>query len=141
MENLNILEKAKEQKKDDLFRITVNKEGERALAAIVERVNDGFIGKVNRTLMANWVLIKFNENINDDEINKIRGDHFDEVAVLESILRHAKESGQVPQEFKSLLQKQVVIGDGQKKRNSKKALTKSNINDVIEDNDTNAGER
>jgi hypothetical protein len=130
MENLSILEKAKEQK--NLFRITVNKEGERALAAIVELVNDGFIGgKVNRMQMANWVLIKFNENINEDKINKIRGEHFDEVAVLESILRQAKGSGQVPSEFKSLLQKQVVMSDGQKKRNSKKVLTTNDINDDI----------
>jgi len=130
--NNNILEKNKDQKKDDLYRVTVNREGERALAAIVERVNDGFIGgRVNRTQVASWVLIKFSENTSENEINQIRAEHFDEIAVLECILRQAKESGQVPPEFKSLLQKRVSIGDNQKKRITKKALTNNIINDDI----------
>ena len=108
MENLNILEKSKNQKKDDLHRITVNREAERALTAIVERVNNEFIGgKVNRTQVTNWILMRFRDRMSDSEINQIRTEHFDEVAVLESILRQAKENGHVPSEFKSLLQKQV----------------------------------
>jgi len=121
----------KENKTDEIQRITVSKLGQDALTAIVERVNDGFIGgKINRTQAANWIMMRFNDNITDTEIREIRAEHFDEVAVLEAILRKAKESGKVPTEFKALLLKQLESSD-QPKKKAKNALTNKNINDVI----------
>ncbi len=121
----------KENKTEEIQRITVSKLGQDALTAIVERVNDGFIGgKINRTLAANWIMMRFNENLSDAEIREIRAEHFDEVAVLEAILRKAKESGKVPTEFKALLLKQLESND-QPKKKAKSALTNKNINDVI----------
>lgn len=121
----------KENKTEEIQRITVSKLGQDALTAIVERVNDGFIGgKINRTQAANWILMRFNENVTDIEIREIRAEHFDEVAVLEAILRKAKESGKVPTEFKALLLKQLENND-QPKKKAKNALTNKNINDVI----------
>lgn len=121
----------KENKTDEIQRITVSKLGQDALTAIVERVNDGFIGgKINRTQAANWIMMRFNENLTDIEIREIRSEHFDEVAVLEAILRKAKESGKVPTEFKALLLKQLESND-QPKKKAKSALTNKNINDVI----------
>jgi hypothetical protein len=121
----------KENKTEEIQRITVSKLGQDALTAIVERVNDGFIGgKINRTQAANWIMLRFNENLNDTEIREIRAEHFDEVAVLEAILRKAKESGKVPTEFKVLLLKQLENND-QPKKKAKNALTNKNINDVV----------
>lgn len=123
--------KDKEQKNEELHRITVSKQGERALAAVVERINDGFVGgKVNRTQVANWILARFNDSLSETEIKEIRMEHFDEVAVLESILRQAKESGRVPAELKGLLQKQLGMDEAPKKR-PKRALTEDIINDDI----------
>lgn len=121
----------KENKTEEIQRITVSKLGQDALTAIVERVNDGFIGgKINRTQAANWIMMRFNDNVTDIEIREIRAEHFDEVAVLEAILRKAKESGKVPTEFKALLLKQLENND-QPKKKAKSALTNKNINDVI----------
>ena len=121
----------KENKTEEIQRITVSKLGQDALTAIAERVNDGFIGgKINRTQAANWIMMRFNENLSDAEIREIRAEHFDEVAVLEAILRKAKESGKVPTEFKALLLKQLESND-QPKKKAKSALTNKNINDVI----------
>lgn len=121
----------KENKTEEIQRITVSKLGQDALTAIVERVNDGFIGgKINRTQAANWIMLRFNENLNDTEIREIRAEYVDEVAVLEAILRKAKETGKVPIEFKALLQKQLENIDPPKKKN-KKALTEIIINDDI----------
>lgn len=122
----------KEQKGEEIQRITVSKLGQDALTAIIERVNDGFIGgKINRTQAANWIMVRFNENLSDAEVKEIRLEHFDEVAVLEAILRQAKESGKVPTEFKALLQKQLENTE-QPKKKPKKALTENYVNDVIE---------
>lgn len=121
----------KEQKGEEILRITVSKLGQDALTAIMERINDGFIGgKISRTQAANWIMMRFNENLSDAEIKEIRLEHFDEVSVLEAILRQAKESGKVPTEFKALLQKQLESTE-QLKKKAKKALTANYVNDVI----------
>ncbi|HLE12137.1 MAG: hypothetical protein A2504_17825 [Bdellovibrionales bacterium RIFOXYD12_FULL_39_22] len=118
-----------ESKDQELQRITVNKSAGMALSFVMDQVNEGFIGgKVNRTQIANWIMIKFREALNDAAVKEIRMEYFDEVAVLESILRQAKESGKVPSEFKSLLQKQMVLDEAPKKK-TKKVLTESVIKD------------
>lgn len=139
MEKENIGEKNKDKDREqkpekageELHRITVSRGAERELTSIVDRVNDGFGGgKVNRTQIANWILMRFSEELDDAAIKEIRMEHFDEVAVLESILRQAKESGRVPAEFKGLLQRQFGMDETPKKR-PKKALTENVINDDI----------
>lgn len=125
----------REPKTEEIQRITVSKQAQSALTAIIERVNDGFIGgKINRTQAANWILERFYAKLDDAEVKAIRTEHFDEIAMLESILRRAKESGKVPSELKSLLQRQLESNDAPKKK-SKKSLTGDNINDGIEDTD------
>lgn len=124
-------DKDREQKSEELHRITVSKQAERALSTVVEKINEGFIGgKVNRTQAANWILARFNDTLTEAEIKEIRMEHFDEVTVLESILRQAKESGRVPAEFKGLLQKHFGMDETPKKR-VKKGLTEDIINDDI----------
>jgi len=117
--------------KEEILRITVSRQGEKALLEIIEQVNGGFIGgKVNKTQMANWILKRFKDDMDDLLIKDIRADHFDEVAVLELLLRKAKETGKVPSEFKMLLQKHIGLEVSPKKK-PKLALTEDCINDVI----------
>lgn len=126
-------DKNREQKTGELNRITVSRGAASALTSIVDRVNDGFAGgRVNRSQISNWVLLRFNEQLDDAAIKAIRMEHFDEVALLESVLRQAKESGRVPAEFKGLLQKQLGMDEAPRK-SSRKALTKSFINDEIKE--------
>ncbi len=118
--------------KDEILRMTISRQSEKALLEIIERVNEGFMGgKVNKTQMANWILKHFKEHIDDSLIRDIRADHYDEVAVLESILKKAKETGKVPTEFKHLLQKQIGL-DVSVKKKSKTTLTGEGINDVLD---------
>jgi len=123
-----------ESKDQGLYRVALNKNADMALVFVMDKVNNGFIGgKVNRMQVANWILIKFREALTDAGVQEIRMEYFDEVAVLESILRQAKESGKVPSEFKSLLQKQMILDETPKKK-VKKALTNDYCNDAIESN-------
>lgn len=106
-----------------LQRIVVSNESRAALKTIIERVNDGFSGgRVNLTEIANWIILRFQHGLDEAQINEIRSEHFDEVAMLESILKEAKASGKVPTDFKSLLQKQLGLNESPK-RKSKAALT------------------
>jgi Fe-S cluster assembly ATPase SufC len=106
-----------------LQRIVVSNESLAALKAIIDKVNDGFNGgKVNQTEIANWIILRFQSELDESQIKDIRAEHFDEVAMLENILKQAKESGKVPTDFKSLLQKQFGL-DEPTKRKAKSALT------------------
>lgn len=104
-------------------RIVVSNESWAALKAIIDKVNDGFNGgRVNQTEIANWIILRFQSELDEAQIKEIRAEHFDEVAMLESILKQAKESGKVPMDFKALLQKQMGL-DESPKRKSSRALT------------------
>ena len=117
--------------KEEILRITVSRIGERSLSEITEKVNDGFLGgKVSKVQMANWILKRFRDDLDDSMIKDIRADHYDELMLLESILKKARETGQVPMEFKHLLQKQIGL-DVSAKKKPKQALTEDCINDVV----------
>lgn len=111
----------KERKKnDESFRIAVSKKVDEEISEMILKVNDGFnAGKVNRPQLVNWILSKFYSSMGEAEIKEIRADHFDEISLLDSILRQAKATGKVPNEFRVLLQKQMGHEDSPKKTKAK----------------------
>lgn len=120
-----------EEEREEILRINVSRLGGKALSEVMERVNNGFMGgKVSKSQIANWILKRFRDDLDELLIKDIRADHFDEVAVLELILRKAKETGKVPSEFKHLLQKQIGLEVPMKKK-MKQALTEDCINGVV----------
>ena len=122
-EEVSNKEENKINESEKIQRITASKEALNALKAVTDKVNDGFNGgRVNQTQMANWILLRFQNELDDAQIKEIRAEFFDEVAMLESVLRQAKESGKVPMDFKALLQKQLGLEESTKRKN-KQALT------------------
>ncbi len=132
MNNIEIEKNKKELKTEEIVKITVSKEAEEKIMAVIEKVNHGFdAGRVNRQDLASWALIRFAKSCEADTIKEIRQDHFDEFAVLESILKRSKEQGQLPQELKDLVRSQLNLFSTPR-RAGKKSLTKNYINDAIE---------
>lgn len=122
-EEVSNKEENKTNESEKIQRITASKEALNALKAVTDKVNDGFNGgRVNQTQMANWILLRFQNELDDAQIKEIRAEFFDELAMLESVLRQAKESGKVPMDFKALLQKQLGLEESTKRKN-KQALT------------------
>lgn len=110
----------KNTENEQSFRIAVTKKVDEEISEMIVKVNDGFnAGKVNRPQLVNWILSKFYNSLGDTEIKAIRADHFDEISLLDSILRYAKETGKIPNEFRALLQKQMGLEDSPKKTKSK----------------------
>ena len=134
MENTEIEKinaKKKEEKNEEIYRVGITGFAEKALAKLLEQVNDGFEGgRVNRTQITSWLVLKGSNEITEQEIQDIRSEHFDEVAMLEALLKKTREGGNMPPELRLLLQKQMGTFESPKKR-SKKQLTTDNINDVI----------
>ncbi len=121
----------KNMKNEESFRIAIIKKVDEEIGEMIIKVNDGFnAGKVNRPQLVNWILSRFYASFGETEIKAIRADHFDEISMLDSILRQARETGRVPNEIRALLQKQMGLDDLAKK-SGKTKLTKNSINDGI----------
>lgn len=107
-------------KAEEIYRVSVTKTASDSLDAIVDRVNDGFeAGKVNRTQTVAWVLTHFLKNLTDGSVQEIRADHFDEVSLLEAMLKQAKKTGKLPSELKGVLMRQSGIDTPIKKSREK----------------------
>lgn len=118
-------------KEEVVAKITVTKEAEEAVSLIVGKVNAGFeAGRVNRQDVASWILSRFLESVSDADVQQIRSAFFNEIALLEAILKKAKQNGSVPAELKTALMGQVNLAQGSAKK-SKKPLTREFINDEL----------
>jgi hypothetical protein len=100
----------KDKNTEVLHRLSATRVADEALNKIVERVNEGFNGgRVSRMQALSWLLIRQADSLSDTTIQEIRSEFFDEIALLESLLREAKTTGKVPQEFRGLLQKHLGV--------------------------------
>lgn len=103
----------------DTHRLTINGVAEIALSRAVDRVNDGFHGKINRNQLAVWAILKFSENLDEPEIKDIRAEHLDEFSAIDAVLRRAKETGQLPPELRAFIQKQMGFDEAPKRKSKK----------------------
>lgn len=118
-----------EEKEETVTKITITKEAEEAVSQIVNRVNDGFdAGRVNRQDVASWILIQYAEGLADADIQQIRSAFFNEIALLEVILKRAKQSGKLSADLKSVLLEHINVPAVSIKK-PKRGLTKEFIND------------
>lgn len=125
------------EKAEDQYRLTVMREAGEAVRSIVEKVNDGFVaGQVTRAQVASWALIKQAKLMSADDIKEIRAEYFDEIAMLDLLLRRAKQTGILAPEIKALLKAQLEV-PLQSKKNMKKNLKEPITNDDLEINDGN----
>lgn len=98
-------------KEEIISKITITKSAEEAVSQVISKVNDGFEGgRVNRQDVASWILSRFVETFSDMEVQQIRAAFFNEIALLEAILKKAKQSGSVPADLKTALMGQLSMG-------------------------------
>lgn len=75
-----------------IAKIGVSIEADQALDRILPKANDGFVGgHVNKNALASWIILNF-ESRSDSMIEKIRKDHFDKIAYLDSIVKELKKA-------------------------------------------------
>ena len=128
-------EEIQEQKSEEVYRVTVTKVADDALTKVVDRGNEGFdAGKINRSEAVTWILNQFARGLTETTVQEIRVDHFDEMAMFESMFRKAKKTGKVPAELRGLLQRHIGLDAPSNKKTREKIpprLTESFINDEI----------
>lgn len=113
---------------DNFIKITITKESENAAMEIVDKVNSGFeAGKVNRQDVVSWIIMRFKGQFGQEEIKTIRASFANEITLLESIFKKAKETGVMPNQLKEALRDYLVNDTSQKRK--KTSLTQKSIND------------
>ena len=113
---------------DNFIKITITKESENAAMEIVDKVNSGFeAGKVNRQDMVSWIIMHFKSQFGPEELKNIRTSFANEIILLESIFKKAKETGVMPNQLKEALRDYLVDDTPQKRK--KTSLTQKSIND------------
>jgi hypothetical protein len=97
------------EQSEGVRRIWISKELDEKLEIILKRVNDGFDGgKISRAQIVTWQLTRWTDTCSDRDIEMIRLANVNEVTMLEAIIRKAKESGEMPQELRLLIRKQLA---------------------------------
>jgi hypothetical protein len=112
---------------DDYVKVTISRKAESTVGAMLSKVNNGFEGgRVNRQNLISWILVRFSDECDEQEIRAIRADHFDELVLLELCLKRAKQAGSLPADLRKLLLAQAGLDDTGKKPGKKNVDAKVN---------------
>lgn len=125
------------QEGQDKHRITITGLAETKLGAALERINEGYNGKVNRNQLVVWLISKFAPRLDEAEIKEVRAEHLDEISAFEAFLRRAKETGKLPPELSAFIQKENGLDDTPRKK-LKKNLQENVPNGDIPKDDISA---
>lgn len=87
--------------------IRITKNAEESIIRMLEKVNSGFKGgQVKRGDLLTWIVQEFEKAYLESSIERVRQDHFDQVAYLESVLeeiKSAKKNGVTDKNISQLL--------------------------------------
>ncbi len=77
---------------DQLPKIAITLAAEQSVDILHKQVNEGIPGRITKGQIASWLLLNSCGSMTTKQIEKIRADHFDEIAHLESVVRQLKEA-------------------------------------------------
>ena len=135
MENKNSENRIQENedkiaKEEELVsRITVTNEALEALDKLLNEVNEGFdAGRVSKQDLAGWILVNFKSLVEENYVDKIRSEFFNELVRFKSLLKLAQLSGEITPDIKKALRE---LGENvAKPKKVKKPLKKDHIIDM-----------
>ena len=126
MGNLILLSRQKEQMaRLKNSKVTMSLEFDALLNKMVERTNEGIVGKVSKHEELSWIVRFFHENYFDRNLDRIRNDHFDHVVHLENLLKRVKQArhkGAQDSEAENRLRQ--MVDSNEKSREKQPRLTK-----------------
>jgi hypothetical protein len=122
----------KQKSDDNLAKIAISKEADRALVEILNRVSAGFdSGRATKQDLTSHIIMRFTANCTDKEIHDMRSMFFDPILAMEAKLRKAKDTGVVPESIRIFLFEEFMASSPQP--NAKRAKKPLNT-DIIKDN-------
>ena len=133
-------EKQEQRKNEDqLAKIAISKEADKAVGEILNRVSDGFdAGRPTKHEVTSQIILRFFKEFTDADVHALRVQFFNPILVMEAMVRKAKESGVVPDSMREFLYEQFMASSAVQPaaKKAKKQLKDS----VIIDNTKDIGE-
>lgn len=78
---------------EQMPKIVITTDADQSLEAMLKEVNDDFAsGRVKKPQLASWIIRHFREKVFGKQIEKIRSDHFDQVAYLKAVIKQIEEA-------------------------------------------------
>lgn len=78
---------------EQLPKVAISTDAEKYLEEMRKTVNEGFSsGRVTKGQLASWIIANTWSSLTTKTVEKIRADHFDEIAHLESVVKQLREA-------------------------------------------------
>ncbi len=126
----NKIKKNGDEEAEKVIRLVVTKEADRAVSEVMDAVNTGFeAGRATKLDVASYMLIWFENNASKDAKLALRMQLANEMTMLESLVKMAKNSGTLPPALKEALAQHFFGEDAAPARKVKKILKPDGIID------------
>ena len=124
------------KKEDDLAKIAISREADRALVELMSRIGDGFdAGRSTKQDIASQIILRFTANYTELDVHAMRVRIFDPILALEAKLKKAKETGIVPDSIRNLMLDEFMAAQpAPNTKGSKRTLNQNNIKDIVSTN-------
>jgi hypothetical protein len=112
------------EKENTLAKIAITTDSDAALVQALEKVNKNNPGgRVTKTDLASWFILKSATDLTDQSIDQIRTAHFNQVAYLDALVRGLKQSGRESLSMDEIVNLQAMMKQQNTKRRTRAAKT------------------
>lgn len=112
--------------KQELAKIAITSDSDVALVHALEKVNkDSAGGRVTKTELSSWFILKSAADLNDGAIEEIRMAHFNQVTYLENLVKTIKQSGRDSLGLDEIAKLQALMKQQNTKRKKSSQKTSS----------------
>jgi hypothetical protein len=85
---------------EQMPKVVITTDADQSLEAMLKEVNEGFTsGRVKKTQLASWIIHHFRKKVFGKQIEKIRADHFDQIAHLKAVIKQIEEAKRTDANF------------------------------------------
>ena len=103
------------------YRVVINKEASECLEKMLAKVTDGFdAGSVNKSDVANWLILNAAITFGDSDVKTIQKLHFDERKILGAILKNSKSENKIPESVKKAIREHFGLTESTKRKTQDK---------------------
>lgn len=76
-----------------IAKVGILKKSDEAIDRMLFKINDGFTGgRITKVDLTSWIIQHFETQALENNLDKIRKDHFDQVTYLESVIKEMKQA-------------------------------------------------
>ena len=132
--------KTKNKNEENLAKIAISKEADRALVEVLNRIDEKFdAGRATKQDLASHIIMRFFSSCTEKEIHDMRVLFFDPITAMEVKMKRIKETGVIPDSIRDLLLQEFLDASPQPSaKKIKKSLNQNIIIDNVDENKESA---